>query len=92
MCTLINDGIRRNQPAIIDKILLITGDIFVDIKIDENASKVPGFIAVRDRKYGDNTAYIALSSIAFIQIKDTEQENFNLSWYILPTKKEKVTN
>lgn len=88
---------EMNQKPMIAEIILVSGEIINDARLEVNAHSLPGFIAIVDQRTSDATRYIALSAIESITMMNTELARFKtgrFSHYVSPevTIKARVNN
>ena len=78
------------EKPIIDEIILITGETFTDARLQIDAQRVPGFIAIESQRLKDATEYISHGAISSFTVKNDELMKTSPAHYFTPEQKVKV--
>lgn len=80
----------KYEKPIIDEIILVTGETFVDARLQIDAQRVPGFIAIESQRLKDATEYISHSAISSFTVRNDELMKTSPAYYFSPELKVKV--
>lgn len=83
-------NVTQYEKPIIDEIILLSGESFVDARLEIEAPRVPGFMAIESQRLKDSTEYIALTAISSLTIKNDELRKTSPAYYFSPELKVKV--
>ena len=78
------------EKPIIEEIVLITGETFINARLEVEAQSLPGFIAIESQRIKDAAEYISLNAISSFTIKNSELEKTSLTRYITPGQTIKI--
>lgn len=80
----------KYEKPIIDEIILITGETFTDARLQIDAQRVPGFIAIESQRLKDATEYISHGAISSFTVRNDELMKTSPAYYFSPELKIKV--
>lgn len=80
----------KYEKPIIEEIVLITGETFTDARLQIDAQRVPGFIAIESQRLKDATEYISHSAISSFTVRNDELMKTSPAYYFSPEQKVKV--
>lgn len=83
-------SVSKHEKPIIDEIVLITGETFTDARLQTDARRVPGFMAIESQRLKDATEYISHSAISSFTIRNDELMKTSPAYYFSPEQKVKV--
>lgn len=80
----------KYEKPIIDEIVLTTGETFTDARLQIDAQRVPGFIAIESQRLKDATEYISHGAISSFTVRNDELMKTSPAYYFSPEQKVKV--
>ena len=80
----------KYEKPIIEEIILVTGETFINARLQIEAQRVPGFMAIESQRVKDSTEYIALTAISSFTIRNDELMKTSPAYYFSPELKVKV--
>ena len=83
-------SVSKYEKPIIDEIILITGETFTDARLQIDAQRVPGFIAIESQRLKDATEYISHGAISSFTVRNDELMKTSPAYYFSPEQKVKV--
>lgn len=83
-------SVSQYEKPIIDEIVLLSGETFTDARLQIEAQRVPGFMAIESQRVKDSTEYIALTAISSFTVKNAELMKTSPAYYFSPELKVKV--
>lgn len=83
-------NVSKYEKPIIDEIVLLSGETFTDARLQTDAQRVPGFMAIESQRLKDATEYIALTAISSFTVKNDELMKTSPAYYFSPELKVKV--
>ena len=83
-------NVSKYEKPIIDEIVLTTGETFTDARLQIDAQRVPGFIAIESQRLKDATEYISHGAISSFTVRNDELMKTSPAHYFTPEQKVKV--
>ena len=83
-------NVSRYEKPIIEEIILVTGETFINARLEIEAQRLPGFIAIESQRLKDATEYISHSAISSFTIRNDELMKTSPAYYFSPELKVKV--
>lgn len=80
----------QHEKPIIDEIILVTGEKIEDARLQIEAQRLPGFIAIESQQLREATEYISHSAILSFTIRNEELMNTSPAHYFTPEQKIKL--
>ena len=80
----------KYEKPIIDEIVLTMGETFTDARLQIDAQRVPGFIAIESQRLKDATEYISHGAISSFTVRNDELMKTSPAYYFSPEQKVKV--
>ena len=80
----------RYEKPIIEEIVLVTGETLTDAKLQIEAQRLPGFIAIESQRCRNATEYISHRAISSFTVRNEELEKTSPAHYFTPEQKIKV--
>lgn len=80
------------EKPIIEEIILLSGEIITNARLEICAPRLPGFMAIVSQELKNSTQYVALSAIQSFTMRNEEIDSTSLSHYATPEIEVKVRN
>ncbi len=78
------------ERPIIEEIILLSGEIITNARLEICAPRLPGFIAIVSQELKSSTQYISHSAIQSFTMRNDELDSTSPTYYLTPGYKVKV--